>query len=314
MKKVLVVGGSYFIGKHVVTLLKETFEVYVLNRGTRPFHDAKVNELVCDRNDAEQLKKVLSSFSFNYIVDISGYTKDQSVMLLDALNLNALETFVYISTSAVYNQHDITPPFKEDDALGGESPFKAYAKNKIESEMFLLEALEHEKLVIFRPPIVYGEDNYILRERLAFHLIEHDLPIYIPASDNHLSFVYVKDLAHEIKFGFDGMIPGGIYNIGNQKALSFTEWANLCAKTMGKSAKIVYVDAKHPSLDVRYFFPFFDYDNILSVEKIKRYSPNETSFEVGLKNAYQDYLSLSEPIVMPDQMIEMRKKIYDLFK
>ena len=309
MKKALIMGGSYFIGKHVVDALKKDYQVTVLNRGSNPLNDPLINEITCDRNDGTLLKSLLKNTPFHYVVDISGYTKTQSELLLDALDLNSLETFVYISTSAAYNIQVLTPPFKETDALGGDSPFKDYAKNKIEAEQYLTQKLSEKALIIFRPPIVYGEDNYILRERLAFYLVEHNLPIYVPKSDNTLSFVYVKDLAQEVKLSLQGNIPSGIYNVGNTSPLTFTQWVNLCAKVMKKSPVIVYVDEKNPLLDVRYYFPFFTYDNILSVKKIKTYSPSETPFETGLKRAYDDYLTLEEPIKIPQKMLKMRETI-----
>ena len=309
MKKVLVMGGSYFIGKHVVNTLKETYDVTILNRGSKPFNDALVKEIVCDRNDEALLKKSLSPYAFNYIIDISGFTKTQSKTFVESLNLINLEKFIYISTSAAYNIQTLTPPFKETDTLGGDSPFKDYAKNKIEAEDYLIETIPNDKLVILRPPIVYGEDNYILRERLIFHLIEQDLPIYIPVSNNKISFVYVKDLARDIKRFIENEISPGIYNVGNREPLSFLDWVNLCASVMNKAPNIRFIDNNHPNYDVRYYFPFFDYDNILSVNKIKEQAPFETPIIEGLQAAYKDYQTIKHTIKMSNKMLNMRELI-----
>lgn len=309
MKKVLVMGGSYFIGKHVVSALKNDYEVYVLNRGNKPFLDPLVRELTCDRNDAKALKETLSSYAFNYVVDISCYTELHAKTLIDSLHLDQLKTFVFISTSAAYNIEIGQSPFKETDPIGGESPAKEYAKNKIEAEQYLSSVLNNHQLVTFRPPVVYGEDNYILRERLIYYLIENHLPIYIPKSNNSLSLVYVKDIAQEVKRAFEGIIPPGLYNLGHHRPLNFTEWVNLCAQVMQQSAQIVYVDAKRLSMDVRHFFPYIDIDGILTVDKLKSYSPDETDYEVGLKRAYDDYLGLEKPIQMPEKMLVARELI-----
>lgn len=50
MKKVLVMGGSYFIGKKIVEVLKNNYEVTVLNRGTKE-EISGINHIKCDRND-----------------------------------------------------------------------------------------------------------------------------------------------------------------------------------------------------------------------------------------------------------------------
>ncbi|MFH5881048.1 NAD-dependent epimerase/dehydratase family protein [Liberiplasma polymorphum] len=312
MKKVLVMGGSYFIGKHIVNSLKKDYEVTVLNRGNKPFNDSLVHELVCDRNDEGLLKEVLSPYMFNYVIDISGFTKHQSALLLNALDLCQLEKFIYISTSAAYNIQVLTPPFKEGDLTGGDSPFKDYAKNKLEAEAYLLNTIDNDKLIILRPPLVYGEDNYILRERLIFYLLDNDLPIYIPSSNNLVSFVYVKDLAQDIKRLIENIIPVGLYNVGNKHPHSFKHWVELCAKVMDKSPNIVFVDPKDTRFELRYYFPFFDYDNVLSVEKIKQFSPNETPMEDGLKKAFLDYLTVKDTIKLPEKMRLMREKINEL--
>jgi nucleoside-diphosphate-sugar epimerase len=309
MKKVLVMGGSYFIGKHVVNTLKSDFEVYVLNRGNKPLSDPLVSELICDRNNEKEMKEVLSSYQFHYVVDITAYTSLHLKILIETLDLSLLEKFVFISTSACYNIEIGQSPFKETDAIGGESPAKEYAKNKIESEQYLNSVLNENQLVIFRPPVVYGEDNYILRERLIYYLIENDLPIYIPKSNNSFSLVYVKDLALDVKRAISGIIPSGLYNLGHSKPLDFLKWVNLCAKVMNQSAHIVYIDPKPLSLDVRHFFPYIDIDAILVVDKIKTYSPDETDYEVGLKRAYEDYLRLESPIIMTEKMMLARALI-----
>ena len=313
MKKVLVMGGSRFIGKHIVTMLKDHYEVIVLNRGNVSLNDPLVHELVCDRNHLAELKDLLAPYRFEYVIDISGYTASQSEGLVQSLDLSQLKTFVYISTSATYDMAAGLAARKETDPIGGDSPTGDYAKNKIEAEHYLNRVFREDQLVIFRPPVVYGEDNYILRERLMFHLIEHDLPVYVPKSNNVLSLVYVRDLARDVKLACDGVIPGGIYNVGNQTPLTLVEWVKLCAKVMNKTANIVLVDVKEHALEARYFFPYIDLDWVLSVDKIKAFAPQETPYEVGFKRAYDDYVALESPIQMPEKMKAMRSELNKRF-
>ena len=71
-EKVLVLGGSYFVGKKIVEYLAEKeYEVTVLNRGTKPVLAKNVTQLCCDRNDAEGMKSVLAGKDFNYVIDVS---------------------------------------------------------------------------------------------------------------------------------------------------------------------------------------------------------------------------------------------------
>ncbi len=307
MEKVLIMGGSYFIGKHVVNALKDDYAVTVLNRGNKPFNMKNIEELVCDRNDHAALRKVLSRHHADFIVDISGITQQHAEGLLNAIDLTTVKKLIYISSSAVYDINKSEIPFLEAAPLGGESPFKAYADHKRHAEQYLLKALDRDKFVAFRPPFVYGEDNYVLRERLMFYLIEQNEPIFIPATNNKIQFVYVKDLANQIKEALQGVIPAGIYNVGDSDALTFIQWVELCGQVVGKKPNTLLVDPQKLTYPVTAFFPFFDYDNVLSVDKIKQYSHVSTPFIKGLKHAYEDYQSLKETIKLPDVMREARK-------
>jgi nucleoside-diphosphate-sugar epimerase len=314
MKKLLIMGGSYFIGKHVVNQVKNRFDTYVLNRGKKPLNDDLVKELYADRNDLGQMKSVLLNHQFDYMIDISAINQSQLEILFQSTDLSGVRRFIFISSSAVYNIKELKIPFKETDALGGETPFKSYAHHKIEAENFLSQNLDESQLIIFRPPIVYGEDNYVLRERLIFHLIEQHHPIYVPKTNNTIQFVYAKDLAVQIHEALTEIMPPGIYNVGDSQGVSFYHWIHLIEKVMGMRAEVIFVDHQNLKIDIRSFFPFFDYDNVLDVSKIKTYSQVETPMLIGLKNAYQDYQQLKEPIVLPDALIEGLTKVRELLQ
>ena len=309
MKKLLIMGGSYFIGKRVVDSCKNSLDTYVLNRGNKPLNDPKVTELIADRNKTDEMKEALKGYDFDYIVDVSGLNRNQEEILIQSIHIEKVLKFVFISSSAVYNIEKLVAPFKEDEDLGGESPFADYARHKIEAESYLSSIIKKESLIMLRPPIVYGEENYVLRERLIFKMIEEDMNIYIPKSNNQIQFVYANNLAAQIKDALFDRIPAGIYNVGNQKAIHFDEWVHLCEDVMGKKAKIVFVDTDEHQIDARSFFPFFDYDNILSVDKIRKFSNHETKMIDGLRNAYLDYQKIREMVVIPDKMMLVFEKL-----
>src|SRR3954452_1128236 len=68
--KVLVIGGTMFIGRGLVAaLLKDEDEVYILHR--KPGHDLgkRVQEIVADRNDFESIRTALAGRRFDWIFD-----------------------------------------------------------------------------------------------------------------------------------------------------------------------------------------------------------------------------------------------------
>lgn len=302
MENVLVMGGSYFIGKHIVDALKNDYKVTVLNRGNHPLNDAFVNELKADRNDLMALTSVLRDLTFEHVIDVSAYNAMQLDNLVKSLNMDALKTFVFVSTGAVYDVKNPLP-MKETDPLGGKSPYKDYATNKIECENYLYRMIHKEKRFIIRPPYVYGEDNYLLRERLFFHLIEHDEPIYIPKSNDSIQFVYVKDLAQITKSMVDHTLQHGTYNIGTKEGIKFDAFVRLCGKVMEKEATIIWVDDE--TIPPTHYFPFYPMDYLLDVSKLNHQFVFETPLIEGLKNAYRDYLTLDN-LTLPKRMIEAR--------
>ena len=59
MKNVLVIGGSYFVGRVFVEELSRIpdYAIYVMNRGNVPINIEGVIEIICDRHDAEAMYK-----------------------------------------------------------------------------------------------------------------------------------------------------------------------------------------------------------------------------------------------------------------
>lgn len=113
-KKVLVMGGSYFIGKKIVdVILENDYLVYTLNRGTKENNDERVINLKCDRDNTEQMKDVLSKYSFDIVIDVSGLNKLQVEVLYNSLNKENLEKFVLISSSAVYDIEKLNIPYRK---------------------------------------------------------------------------------------------------------------------------------------------------------------------------------------------------------
>jgi nucleoside-diphosphate-sugar epimerase len=313
MKKVLVMGGSYFIGKKVVdVLLNAGYEVYTLNRGTKENIDQRVKRLICDRNDKIKMLEVLKNHSFESIIDISGFNEKQVEILYHALNKDALKHYVFISTSAVY---DIEKPYPYDEeAILADNLFcTPYGINKIKAEEFLTKQFKETqtKCIILRPPYVYGEDNYAPRESFIFDHLMHDQPIIIPnKGESQLQFIYTTDLANIIlKLMNTELDSVSIFNVGNKHSISMKEWVDACAKVVGKEAKIVEYDYNESFSKATDFFPFLDYNIILNVDKINEVYNEETEFIIGLEQAYQWYCENKATIKFREHIIQNEQQI-----
>lgn len=193
MKKVLIMGGSYFIGKAITdTFLNAEYDVTVLNRGTKKHESEKVHQLECDRNSANDMKRILSEFHFDIIVDVSGLNKLQAAILCQSFNTPLPSAFIFISSSAVYDVEHLEITYCECDAIAENRFWRDYGTNKIEAENYLTQSFiqTNTSLIILRPTYVYGENNYAQRESFIFEHIVNDKPVLIPKSNNKLQFIY----------------------------------------------------------------------------------------------------------------------------
>ncbi|WP_353097335.1 NAD-dependent epimerase/dehydratase family protein [Tissierella praeacuta] len=313
-KKVLIMGGSYFIGKKIADVFYENkYEVFILNRGTKKQNYENIYNLICDRNDSKQMEKVLSEYRFNIVIDVSGLNKDQAEILYKSIEREELETFIFISSSAVYDVNSLKVPFKESDPLKENTYWTSYGKNKIESETYYTENFKNSSinLIFLRPPYVYGENNYAQRESFIFDHICKDIPIIIPNPNTYLQFIYTTDLANIIIELLKTKRQNiSIFNVGNKKPVTIKEWIEYCAQVVGKEAKIIEYDYKSKGRKERDFFPFFDYSNVLDVSKIKSIYSEETNFITGLKHSYNWYLENKNNIYFKEDIMHNEDEIF----
>lgn len=309
---VLVLGGSYFIGKRITeVLIQEGYQVFTLNRGSRPKAHPQVQELICDRNDAEAMRTVLAGRAFSYVVDVSGLNRLQAENLTQALDPAPLQGFVFISSSAVYAMEDpvqtpgaerVTVPIPEDAPTGPNAYWGDYGTHKIQAEQHY-QAWAPCPLAILRPPYVYGESNYARRESWVFEHLRLGRPIVLPPHNSLLQFIYTSDLA-QIIVQLLARGVSGTFNVGNAKGISMRDWVLACAEAAGQQAQIVDCPADAP-FAARQYFPFHDYDNVLKVDRIRTIYMEETLMRDGLARAYAWYLENRESIEFNPDMEEI---------
>lgn len=313
MERVLILGGSYFIGKTIAEdLMAHEYQVTLLNRGSRLVEGTR--QIICDRDSEKDLGEALKGQEFDYLVDVSGLNEKQVNDLCGAMELKSLKGAVFISSSAVYDVEHLQKPFGEEDGKKENKYWGQYGTDKIAAEQAYRSCLEEKgiPLTILRPPYVYGEHNYVQRESFVFEHVLTGRPILLPLKNQKLQFIYVKDLAVIVRKMLEkNQRDMEIYNVGNEEWVTAKEWVQLCATAMGKRVELVTFDYKKAGVGVREFFPFHDYDNVLKVDKIKKICPVETPMIEGLQAAFAWYKKEREGIVMKEAV---RKKEAEILK
>jgi nucleoside-diphosphate-sugar epimerase len=303
--KVLVIGGTLFIGRGLVAaLLKAEHEVTILHR--KPGHDLgkKVRELIADRNDSASLQSALAGQKFDVVYDNvydsrRGTTAAQVEATARAC-CDRLQRYVYMSSVAAYgdglNHH-------EGDALAPDNHPDIYVRNKAMSEraLFRMHQRNGFPVVTLRPPYVYGPGNPYYREAFFWDRIRDNRPIVLPGDGRRLmQLVYVKDLVTAaIKAAEDPHAIGHAFNVANLKPVTQFDLVHMLCEVAGKPPHIVRIPRPkilqmggHPMGPNLYFGMYFDLPAITQVinkaQRVLKFQP--TDFKEALKETYKWYL------------------------
>ena len=292
MKKLLITGGTVFVSRYTAEYFaKRDYDVYVLNRGSRP-QSTGVTLIEADRHN---LGAVLKNMHFDVILDMTAYSRADIIDLLSGLG--SFGEYIMLSSSAVYPEYGFQP-FKEDGVLSANKFWGKYGTDKIEAERELLNRVPDA--YILRPPYLYGPMNNVYREAFVFECALQDRKFYLPKDGNmKLQFFYIEDLCRFIAMIIESSPTNHIFNVGNREAVSIIDWVRLCYATVGKEPKFINV---YDDVEQRKYFSFYNYEYYLDVTKQDELMGDTVSLESGLAEAFWWYISNKDEVVVKPYM------------
>ena len=98
-----------------------------------------------------------------------------------------------------------------------------------------------------------------------------------------LQFFDIEDMCRFMQILLEKQPQQRVFNVGNPESVSVMEWVNLCYKTLGKTPEFCFVER---DIEQRSFFPFYDYEYFLDVEKMLELMPETKPLEDVLKQSY----------------------------
>jgi nucleoside-diphosphate-sugar epimerase len=238
--KILVMGGTRFVGKPLVAqLLSEGHQLTLFTRGKNPV-PAGVEHLCGDRSSAEGLA-ALQGRSFDVIVDSSGRTLDDSRAVIERTGAPS-HRFLYVSSAGVYADSELWP-LTEDSPTDPQSRHSG----KLDTEAWL--SAEKIPFTSFRPTYIVGAGNYNPVESWFFDRIVHGRTVPLPGDGTTITQLgHVNDLAAAmaLSLGVDAA-ANRVYNCSSVQGITFRGLVAAAARACGKDPASVEIRSFDPS-------------------------------------------------------------------
>lgn len=204
MLKALVLGGNNFFGKKLVkVLLDSLYEVTLLNRGNKiDGFGTNVKRIICDRNDTESFKKLISS-TYDVVFDQCCFDYHQAKNACEVFQ-NKTQKYIYTSSVSAYCRYGVD--LKEDninleqvDLSKIVSTEENYGLGKLQAEKAFYE-FANFPVTMVRFPIVVDENDATRRLQEHIEAIQNKKEIYFPNIEAKMSLVSADDAAKALFF------------------------------------------------------------------------------------------------------------------
>jgi len=306
VSRVLVTGGSGFLGSHVTALLAQHPSVEVVVSGD--LRDSAVPGVISERvdvTDAAGIAPVLRRHRIDTVVHLAAIVNpgrdvalehrvdvEGSRNVLDACLDSGVRRLVVSSSGAAYGYHADSPEWLDErDPVRGNDEFPYSRHKRIVEEMLAEARDEHPELeqVVFRIGTILGPSvhNQITALWDGARLLR------VAGSDSPFVFVWVDDVAAAmVRAATSG--PPGVFNVAGdgrmtvpeiaarlgKRMLSVPAWVLGAALAVGHALRLT----EHGPEKVR----FLRYRPVLANRRLKEefgYTPARTSRE-----AFEEYL------------------------
>lgn len=241
--KILITGIHGFVGSNLVEVLKENHTIYGmdivspikkgvsftfswddLNSGQVPAVDAIIH-LAGKAHDTKNQAAAEVYFKVN-----TGLTQK----IYDYFLRSSAQKFIFFSTAKAAADRvegvlteDVTP-----------APVGPYGESKIMAEEYLLSHPSPGKQVyILRPCMIHGPGNKG-NLNLLYSVVSKGIPWPLGAFENRRTFTSIDNLSFVISGLLTKEVPSGIYNMGDDEALSTNELIEVICESLGKKAHL----------------------------------------------------------------------------
>lgn len=232
MERVLVLGGTGFLGRHVMRKLGASGWAEPL-AASRSCGSAAVPWTFCDAADPRSLDTILQGQDLvvNCLAGSGAQMVDGTRNLLEAASRQNIRRVVHISSMAVYapvsGLVDEAAPLLEDG--------NAYSSAKVECESLMARyAGQGVETVVLRPSCIYGQGSTAWTQRIGRLLRAGRLGDLGPAGRGACNLIHVEDAADAVLSAL--RVPdaaGEAFNLSSPEIPSWNEYLARFAAALG---------------------------------------------------------------------------------
>jgi len=245
--KIFITGVHGFVGSNLVAYLAKNNELYGLDI-VAPEKNGVVKTYSWDDLGAGNVPEV------DAIIHLAGKahdTKNKSAAdvyfkvntgltqkIYDYFLKSSAKKFVFFSTAKA--AADRVDGILTEDVVP--TPVGPYGESKIAAEQYLLSKTEEARsknkdVYIFRPCMIHGPGNKG-NLNLLYNVVKKGIPWPLGAFENRRTFTSIENICFAVNGVITKDVPSGIYNMGDDEALSTNELIEEICKSLGKKAHI----------------------------------------------------------------------------
>lgn len=220
--KVLILGGSGYVGRHLADRLSSLGIEYTCasRHVTAPQRE---NFVVADTKSRSDLVRVMADIDVvvNCVAGDFSSISDGATCLVDAALESGKPLIVHMSSMAVYGRFEGIA--NENTPLDPSLGWYAHAKCNAEAQ---IERYREQggRAVIFRPGCVYGQGSELWVGRIAHWLKDGRIGDLGVAGDGWSNLVHIDDVVSAVVSGFSMNIPAGQLEVFNLAAPDSPRW------------------------------------------------------------------------------------------
>jgi UDP-glucose 4-epimerase len=300
-RKILITGGSGFIGKHLINRLSNNdMEIFSFSQGDGINCLPSVKHIDGDLKDKQQVEKIVSENGFDYVVHLAALKERSSNPdafplfvennLIGSMNLflslignSKIKRIVVLGTAEEYGNN--AAPFEEE---AREAPVSSYSFSKvcIAHLCGVFYRLYGFPFVLLRPTIAYGPgQNTDMFLPSLINCLLNDRQFEMTEGDQTRDFIYIDDLVDAILCSLNGRDSvGNIINIGSGSPLTIKEVALKTGSIMNKRNLVKLGMKEYRNNEIMHY----SVDNS-KAEKLLNWTP-KISMDDGLKKTIEYYM------------------------